>query len=75
MPLGNGDVALNVWVDNGSGDLIFYVAKSDAFDSNSFQVKVRVCGVGASDSSQGLAVHFRLDVWLSPLTHRCGAAG
>jgi hypothetical protein len=43
MPLGNGDVALNVWVDNGSGDLIFYVAKSDAFDSNSFQVKVRSC--------------------------------
>ncbi|MEI8139935.1 MAG: DUF5703 domain-containing protein [bacterium] len=26
MPLGNGDVALNVWVEEG-GDLLFYIAK------------------------------------------------
>jgi len=32
MPLGNGDVGINVWVER-NGDLMFYVAKVDAFDS------------------------------------------
>jgi hypothetical protein len=31
MPLGNGDVGLNVWVEEG-GDLVFYVSKTDAWD-------------------------------------------
>ena len=30
MPLGNGDVGLNVWVE-ADGDLLFYVSKTDAF--------------------------------------------
>jgi alpha-L-fucosidase 2 len=33
MPLGNGDVGLNVWVEE-TGDLVFYVSKVDAFDSD-----------------------------------------
>lgn len=32
MPLGNGDVGLDVWVET-NGDLMFYVAKVDAFDA------------------------------------------
>ena len=32
MPIGNGDVAANVWVEP-NGDLIFYVAKSDAWSA------------------------------------------
>lgn len=32
MPLGNGDVGLNVWIED-SGDLVFYVSKVDAFDA------------------------------------------
>ena len=32
MPLGNGDVGANVWVEP-SGDLLFYVSKVDAFDA------------------------------------------
>ncbi len=32
MPLGNGDVGVNVWVEE-SGDIVFYVSKVDAFDS------------------------------------------
>ncbi|MCX5770424.1 MAG: DUF5703 domain-containing protein [Candidatus Hydrogenedentes bacterium] len=31
MPLGNGDVALNVWVEEGAG-LLFYISKADAWD-------------------------------------------
>ncbi len=30
MPLGNGDIGLNVWVDAG-GDLLFYISKTDAW--------------------------------------------
>lgn len=32
MPLGNGDVGMNVWMEK-SGDLLFYISKADAFDS------------------------------------------
>jgi hypothetical protein len=32
MPLGNGDVGANVWVEP-NGDLLFYVSKVDAYDS------------------------------------------
>lgn len=32
MPLGNGDIGLNVWVE-ANGDLMFYVSKVDAFDA------------------------------------------
>ncbi|MDP4273137.1 MAG: DUF5703 domain-containing protein [Bacteroidota bacterium] len=32
MPLGNGDVGLNVWVEK-NGDLLFYISKVDAFDA------------------------------------------
>jgi alpha-L-fucosidase 2 len=30
MPIGNGDIGLNVWVDPG-GDLLFYISKTDAW--------------------------------------------
>lgn len=32
MPLGNGDLGINFWVES-NGDLMFYLAKVDAFDS------------------------------------------
>ncbi|NQT52861.1 hypothetical protein HQ576_12455, partial [bacterium] len=33
MPLGNGDVGLNVWVEE-DGDLLFYLSKTDAWSGN-----------------------------------------
>ena len=38
MPLGNGDIGLNAWVDK-NGDLLFYIAKSDAWCENGRLVK------------------------------------
>jgi hypothetical protein len=32
MPLGNGDIGLNVWVEE-NGELLFYISKVDAFDA------------------------------------------
>jgi len=39
MPLGNGDIGLNVWVEP-SGDLLLLIAKSDAWDENSINLKL-----------------------------------
>jgi len=33
MPTGNGDIGLNVWVEE-DGDLLFYVGKTDAWSEN-----------------------------------------
>ena len=40
MPLGNGDIGINAWVEN-TGDLVFYVSKTNAWDENA-----RLCKVG-----------------------------
>lgn len=39
LPLGNGDLAANVWVEP-SGDVVFYLAKSDAWDHLSRLLKL-----------------------------------
>ncbi len=39
MPLGNGDIALNAWVEP-NGDLLFYIAKSDAVSENTQLLKL-----------------------------------
>ena len=33
MPLGNGDIGLNVWTEQ-NGDIVFYIGKSDAWSEN-----------------------------------------
>ena len=33
MPLGNGDIGLNVWTES-NGDVVFYIGKSDAWSEN-----------------------------------------
>jgi len=40
MPLGNGDIGINAWVEP-SGDLVFYISKTDAWDEND-----RICKIG-----------------------------
>ena len=45
MPLGNGEVAVNAWVEP-NGDLCFYVARTDAWGDNGRLLKIgriRVC--------------------------------
>lgn len=39
MPLGNGDLGLNVWVERG-GDLLLYVSKTDAWCENGRLLKL-----------------------------------
>lgn len=39
MPLGNGDISLNAWVEP-QGDLCFYIGKSDTWDENGRLLKL-----------------------------------
>ncbi|MDJ0745523.1 MAG: DUF5703 domain-containing protein [Xenococcaceae cyanobacterium MO_167.B27] len=39
MPLGNGDIGLNVWVEE-NGDLLFYISKTDAWNQNARLLKL-----------------------------------
>ena len=39
MPIGNGDIGLNVWAEK-DGDLLFYIAKTDACSENSEFLKL-----------------------------------
>ena len=39
MPLGNGDIALNVWTEQ-NGDVLFYISKSDAWSEAGNLVKL-----------------------------------
>jgi alpha-L-fucosidase 2 len=34
MPVGNGDIGLNVWVEAATGDLLFYIGKTDSWGDN-----------------------------------------
>jgi hypothetical protein len=39
MPLGNGDIGLNVWVEK-DGDLLFYIGKTDSWDESGRLLKI-----------------------------------
>lgn len=39
MPLGNGDIGLNVWAEE-DGDLLFYIGKTDSWDENGRLLKL-----------------------------------
>ncbi len=39
MPLGNGDIGLNAWIEPG-GNLVFYISKTDAWGDNARLLKV-----------------------------------
>ena len=39
MPIGNGDIGLNVWV-NPAGELVFYISKTDSWSENARLLKL-----------------------------------
>lgn len=40
MPLGNGDITANVWVENNGGDLMMYIGKSDCWSEGTRLLKI-----------------------------------
>jgi hypothetical protein len=47
MPIGNGNIGLNVWVEEG-GDLLFYISKTDAWSENARLLKLGMVRVKLS---------------------------
>jgi alpha-L-fucosidase 2 len=56
MPIGNGDIGLNVWAET-NGDLLFYIGKTDSWnqDVNGEQGLMKVGGVRVSLSPSSFA--------------------
>ena len=62
MPIGNGDIGLNVWVEP-SGDLCFFIGKTDAWDENQRLLKlgkVRVKFTPALATTNGFRQELKL---------------
>jgi hypothetical protein len=64
MPLGNGEVGLNVWVEP-SGDLVLYVARTDAWDSHGRLLKLGCVRVRLEPPLLGAGKPFRQELRLN----------
>ena len=75
MPLGNGDIALNVWVQDG--DLLFLIGKSDAWDENSINCKLARVRVKLSPNPFAAGNPFRQELRLrqGEIVIKAGAPG
>jgi len=63
MPSGNGDIGLNVWVEQG-GDLLFYIAKNDSWSENGRLLKLGRVRVKLSPNSFAEGLPFRQELKL-----------
>ena len=63
MPLGNGDIGLNVWVE-AAGDIVFYISKTDSWDDNNRLVKVGRVRVSLRPNPFGGGALFRQELRL-----------
>jgi Domain of unknown function (DUF5703) len=63
MPLGNGEVGINLWVEDG-GDLQFYISRSDAYTEISRLVKVGKVRVSLSPNPFTAGAPFRQELKL-----------
>ena len=59
MPIGNGEVVLNVWVEQKTGDLLFYIARTDALSEISRFLKLGRVRVHLEPSPFKTAKDFR----------------
>lgn len=63
MPIGNGDIGLNVWVEKG-GDLLFFIGKTDAWSENVRLLKLGRVRVKLSPNPFAAGVPFRQELRL-----------
>ncbi|MCX6873305.1 MAG: DUF5703 domain-containing protein [Verrucomicrobia bacterium] len=76
MPLGNGDIGLNVWVEEG-GDLQFYISKADAFDGNHVNRKLGKIRIALKPNpfASGLPFRQTLDLQNARIAVQAGQPG
>jgi hypothetical protein len=63
MPLGNGEVGVNLWVEEG-GDLCFYISRTDAYSEISRLLKVGKIRVSISPNPFAAGAPFRQELHL-----------
>jgi len=73
MPLGNGDIGLNAWVEE-NGDLVFYISKTDSWGDNGRLLKVGRVRIHLDPATLPSASAFRQQLSLRDATMnvRCG---
>ncbi|MCF7837907.1 MAG: DUF5703 domain-containing protein [Candidatus Marinimicrobia bacterium] len=64
MPLGNGDIGINVWAEE-NGDLLFYLSKTDAWDENARLLKLGRLRVSLSPNPFAAGGAFRQELDLA----------
>jgi hypothetical protein len=67
MPLGNGEVSVNAWIEP-SGDLRFYVGRTDAWDDNGRLLKVGGLRVRVEGGSPERTKHFTQELTVKDAT-------
>lgn len=74
MPLGNGDIGLNVWADK-NGDVLIYISKTDAFDNMNRLVKLGRIRLSVSPNpfTESKAFHQTLHLSEAKSTVRLGS--
>lgn len=74
MPLGNGDISLNAWMED-SGDLLFYIGKTDAWGEYARLLKVGKVRVQLSPAPDLSGFSQRLDLSSGSIVFSFGATG
>ncbi|MFC2113688.1 DUF5703 domain-containing protein, partial [Bacteroidota bacterium] len=76
MPVGNGDIGLNVWVENG-GDMLFYIAKNGSWSENGRLLKLGRVRVQLSPNPfiEGLPFKQELNLRHAEINITAGKAG
>jgi len=63
MPVGNGDIGVNAWVEEG-GDLLFYIGKTDAWSEHAHLLKLGRVRVKLAPSPFAKGLPFRQELRL-----------
>ncbi|HEV2293096.1 MAG TPA: DUF5703 domain-containing protein [Tepidisphaeraceae bacterium] len=72
MPLGNGGLAANVWVEEATGDLLLLIGKTDAWDENGSNLKLGRVRIGFSPRPARDPFRQALDLLRGQITIECG---
>lgn len=74
MPLGNGDIGVNAWVET-NGDLVFFISKTDAWSDCGRLLKLGQVRVRLTPSLAARPFHQELELRQGRIVIRSGAAG
>ena len=74
MPLGNGDIGLNAWIDD-SGGLVFYISKTDSWGDNGRLLKIGKVRIALAESPIDEAGAFEQTLSLTDATMRVRFGG